>query len=920
VIMAASSTSTPTPTRGPFLGYPSKEQFAGNGYPPGYEDTLTFFDGKIKSILEQAGATASNPGTTIWNEEYQCFEYQLKIDKKEAEKEKEDKKAKEETEKEDKKAKEETEKEDKKAKEEIAKIDYSPGIEGKAIRILFKKPNIEPDDSYNIYLKRSNSLIETSRYLIQQKLKNVSKDVSEEVKEKTEELMTYLTYLNKKENFKNKTLAPEEIKKMLKYQYGKISNLMKALDKEFKELKGISKEWKKESKKIEAQRIAEQQNRDILISVFPCPKKRKGTDSKRASEKLQLQYECCVPLTNVPSPLRDGTGNCVPNCFNVTKGVFSLDTPAKVLKETSQLRSSSFPAIAIFRNSKREEKTRKIAENHIKLLAKNQVIDYILKNKDKLNTLDIAALTKAASVKLAVTTLLSPIAKRPDRYFYDTFIAPRSKTPGQVFLNILNPLKWIQFVINIFGWIAVFIDTTRKGEKNDAHQIEETQAAFESIKDLKFSKEEADAIIEVLAKNLRKSGKREDEIQKITKDLRWKINNTNITKRTIHLNFASNVTRGYDFSGVESRINNEAKIELAKAASEQLNSIINSFRGNIRSDTLKDDTVKILTNLKETMDTIANNHMTEKGISLDPRDKNWQFEKRIFLHNIGKLYDQINKLKEPGNLGPDNPIVSDLKKQYRTLCLFYQHMEYTFDPNYIKGIVHDPLHNFTPAVIANALAFELGFTPQVTCKSGEDRTGGEQIMDNQILAKIHQGDGLSVEINGRQKPLHKILGRSESYNHLLKEIWDDFPQAAMASNSRDITDLNAPGAQGLQIEGGNVPNTDKLQTFIKKELAHAKLHKKAHKSSDEVTDLIQEINANYATDRPKLLEDLRERLLDATSLVVPAPIPDLTTSAPQKTRVIIPSYQLFVEPEPHEDFTDDTAPDPQKKDQTNQPR
>lgn len=122
-----------------------------------------------------------------------------------------------------------------------------------------------------------------------------------------------------------------------------------------------------------------------------------------------------------------------------------------------------------------------------------------------------------------------------------------------------------------------------------------------------------------------------------------------------------------------------------------------------------------------------------------------------------------------------------------------------------------------PALIVDALARSLGFVSHVNCKSGEDRTGFLRILCVIFLEKM------------RKKIQYDFLINADQYESLLKELWRKFKSRALLSNSITINALNAPGADGLQVNHSNVPSN---KLFISRGNFRAKLHKLMYKKKE----------------------------------------------------------------------------------------
>lgn len=309
-----------------------------------------------------------------WNNQYKCWEYNIKII------------------------------------EEHSSSQAS--LAGRTIVVKIFNQNSNTNQNSQDYLNRLNNLAVSAQDLLNKLLPgiNLSEDIKH-IQEHQALLITQLQLLDPS-NPEQHALAVKclqmfnsyvaAILKKLHKEYPGVAIKLKQLDyidsvidrRCTKSIPKKTKDWLKILNIHEA-RFTAGHKRDILVNVFPV------------DEVWVVNHN--VPLSDVPSTLRNGKGNILPNWFRATTNIFKIngDTCDKLESFVAE-RSSSFSAIAVnklFRARINEE----IAKNKFRILVRDKIIITLNQLKsEQLADININnVLESCFDQELALTTLLN---------------------------------------------------------------------------------------------------------------------------------------------------------------------------------------------------------------------------------------------------------------------------------------------------------------------------------------------------------------------------------------------------------------------------------------------------------------------------------------------------------------------------------
>lgn len=135
--------------------------------------------------------------------------------------------------------------------------------------------------------------------------------------------------------------------------------------------------------------------RDILFNVYKNP------DSSENSSRNLYVINSNIPFSDIPSTLRDGTNNILPNWFRSNTKIFNINNNSlEIVDSFSAERSSSFSAIAVTKDL-RNSVTQKIIENKLRNLVRNKIIEKLNQNPNTKN------LDECFNQQMLVMTLLN---------------------------------------------------------------------------------------------------------------------------------------------------------------------------------------------------------------------------------------------------------------------------------------------------------------------------------------------------------------------------------------------------------------------------------------------------------------------------------------------------------------------------------
>lgn len=139
------------------------------------------------------------------------------------------------------------------------------------------------------------------------------------------------------------------------------------------------------------------------------------------------------------------------------------------------------------------------------------------------------------------------------------------------------------------------------------------------------------------------------------------------------------------------------------------------------------------------------------------------------------------------------------QKIKNTISLYIKYLEL------LKENSNEPGDNFLRQTITALLVNHLGHELHVTCKSGEDRTGANFVAIECALARV--ADDVA-----------KIGTDHGAWQEFKKNFWSNYIATEKLSASREITNMNAIGARGLQSQGeakGLVKALQKLRILLR---------------------------------------------------------------------------------------------------------
>lgn len=482
--------------------FPTSSAFAKKGYPKDYGEITQIMSQKIDDFLKYNGLKTVDGGHYEWNEQEQCYEFLIKI------------------------------------AGTLPSEHRRFSLEGRNIRIQFKNEAVEPVRNCDGHITRCQQIFKTAESFIEQYRKGeLSSAELEEIENYKERLKLPVGYFsnifvtpppNSKplnlSNKKERMLANAIVQK----EYERVNNIIEEMKKKHLFKPNSHKKWSK-TVELEAELIANIQKREVLVSVFP---------NKTAPNKMEsIQYEWCTPLTDVPSPLRNGVGASIPNAYRVDNAVVrKTDSGFKLVDKSTQYRSSSVPPIKEKDNKKRKAKSKQMAENYFRDLALAKLTRYLIDNKDNPQMLTFAKIQTVLGINVAVTSLLSPAA--------DFRFGINAKG---VALGVLTG------AVGLLGGYAFELSKDR-----DTRQIAETEEAYRAIRNLKLTQGNINYLQQVLKNAGVKDAQRKQIIQLLKK--------SSIQPKTIYQNFGTNSGRGLDFTGTEERLIKKARSDFAGMA------------------------------------------------------------------------------------------------------------------------------------------------------------------------------------------------------------------------------------------------------------------------------------------------------------------------------------------------------------------
>lgn len=400
--------------------------------------------------------------------------------------------------------------------------------------------------------------------------------------------------------------------------------------------------------------------RDILFNVYPV------------DDVWVVNHN--IPLSDVPSTLRNGSGNVLPNWFRSITNIFKVNGDVcNKLESFVAERSSSFSAIAvnkIFRSRINEE----IAKNKIRILVRNKILAKLNQlTADELANINInSILEDCFNQELVLTTLLNlPFKHKEENKLPEAF----SESP----------------------------------------QFKDGRKSLTDIKNLTLSEADVDYIITHIKPDIKRA------IPGADATLRLYLQPHGINCKTIFHNFASSVLR---------KLSREQSYN--KYASQLMEQSMESF-------------------------------LKQKGINI-------KFSRLQDLKKLQLLYS--------------HGVIQDIEVK-KTLSLYIKYIEL------LKKSSNNAQNNFMLQIVSSLLSHRLGKEIHITCKSGEDRTGAIFVAIDCALSTIAK-----LESNDNNFSIHNPV-----YWKLFRDtFWNNYVKIERLSASRDITDMNAIGARGLQSQ------------------------------------------------------------------------------------------------------------------------
>ena len=260
-----------------------------------------------------------------------------------------------------------------------------PSLEGRVIRVKIFNEQSNTTHNSQDYINRADNLINSGIDLI----RKIYGDLTQ-VELNIKELEEYRKFLQDKlklldpHNEKHHELATQAfqvlnskiamfLQKLQQNSYGDSSKealeqlgyINSAVDRRCnKDLPNNEQDWLKILEAHEARFIAAIK-RDLLINVYQAPQ-------EQQKDIWTINYN--IPLSDVPSTLRNAAGKMLANWFRTVTKTFRVSGQA--LKELSSFtaeRSSSISALSITKD-KRESYTREMAENKLRTLIRDKII------------------------------------------------------------------------------------------------------------------------------------------------------------------------------------------------------------------------------------------------------------------------------------------------------------------------------------------------------------------------------------------------------------------------------------------------------------------------------------------------------------------------------------------------------------------
>ena len=613
----------------------------------------------ITKLLSDTHQTIDDSTESVeWNNTYNCWEYSVAIKK-----------------------------EDSKPFDPYNKKSrFQSSLEGRIIRVKIFNPSSNTQQNSQDYINRINNLANSGINLIEKLFEKAH--VTPDIQNKIRDIKTKCSLLEK-QLASLEPSNPEAHKvaiqcfqmlnshiaatlKVLNKKYDVVDPLKKLgyihskTDRRCK--KGVpktTKNWLKILATHEA-RFTSLNKRDVLVNVYPLL-----DDQGKTSPIWTINYN--LPLSDVPSTLRNAAGKVLPNWFRSTTNIFKVENnKAKSLESFTAERSSSFSAIAVDKLFRRQYTT-DIAKNKLRLLVRNKIIE-------KLNQLDLSRQTITRS---AIEDILQECFKQ--------------ELVVTTLLNLPFKHKKENFLPEAFS---------------EGPQFKDGKVALESIASLYLEESDVDYILKHI--------KIPSAVSQYS--LLAYLQQQKIICTPVFHNFASSVLR---------------KLSREKSYNQE----------SLRS-------------VMQWMQEYLNKH----NILVNDSD----FTQLKNIQQLQAIYEQVDDM--------------DVKK---TLSLYIKYIEL------LKKSSNAKQDNFLIQVFSSLLTNRLGKEIHITCKSGEDRTGATLVAIDCALATIEN------------MHLHKTnfnIHAPNEWDKFRNDFWKNYIKTEEFSASRDITDMNAVGARGLQSQ------------------------------------------------------------------------------------------------------------------------
>lgn len=204
-----------------------------------------------------------------------------------------------------------------------------------------------------------------------------------------------------------------------------------------------AKDWFKILQAHEALVTAKIKN-DIIFNVYRDP-------AKNDSDLWIVNKN--IPFSDMPSTLRNAAGQVVPNWFRSNTKVFKVNQQHKKLikiQDFSSDRSSSFSAIAV--NPKdRERYTDEIVKNKLRLLVRNAILEKLYNNQNILNNINSSnelndLLASCFNQDMLVMTLLNLPIKHKKEIRHRFFKVPEEFSETPQFFDTKRAFKKIGLI------------------------------------------------------------------------------------------------------------------------------------------------------------------------------------------------------------------------------------------------------------------------------------------------------------------------------------------------------------------------------------------------------------------------------------------------------------------------------------------